>query len=225
MTEAVARTDSTDRAYRAVLDLIARGDLAGGDRIPEQTVAELASVSRTPVRAALSRLAAQGVVRLSPNRGAEVLDFSVEDARSLFDLRAKLESEASRLAAPRLTAAQVDQMKDLSWRMRELTAAPDVQHAEVGKLNDQFHRILVQNCGNRHLVLSLQSVVVPAAVIRTFSRYSSEALQRSMNHHDELVAAVEAGDPEWAEACMRTHILAGRSAYLQAEAEQVVELA
>lgn len=225
MTEALARSDSTDRAYRVVLDLIARGELVGGDRIPEQTVAELASVSRTPVRAALSRLAAQGVVRLSPNRGAEVLDFSTDDARSLFDLRAKLESEACRLAVPRLTVEQVDQLKSLSRRMRELVAAPEVEYSEVGKLNDRFHRILVHSSGNRHLVLSLQSVVVPAAVIRTFSRYTPEAMHRSMNHHDELIAAVEAGDPDWAEACMRTHILAGRSAYLQAEAEQVTELA
>lgn len=206
---------AADTAYDAILELILRGGVEGGERLREQSLAELAGVSRTPVRQALNRLAAEGVVRLSRNKGAEVVSLTDEDTVALLEIRARFEPYAARLAVPRFTKDDVDHLAELNDLMRNLVDQADLKPLELGRLNNQFHAVFVQRCGNRHLSSAIRSFLMPAAVARTFGRYSPTALRRSIQHHEELVEAARAGDASWAEAVMGTHILAARHAYDQ----------
>ncbi len=205
--------ESAEIAYNKILDLLLHGEAPPGGRLRENYLAELTGVSRTPVRQALNRLAAEGVVRLTRNRGAQVVELTDEDARGLLDLRARFEPYATRLAVDHLTEEHVGRLSELAEEMEELVARDDWNPLVMSRLNNEFHGILIENCGNRHLVMALQSVIMPATVARTFDRYTPEALRRSQQHHAEIIDAVRAGDGEWAESVMRTHILAARHAY------------
>lgn len=78
--------------------------------------------------------------------------------------------------------------------------------------NSAFHNLLVEAAGNSRLHRILQVMIEIPVVKRTFQSYTSEESQRSVAHHYEIIAALEAGDSDWAAAIMRSHILAGRHA-------------
>ena len=199
-----------DSAYARIRGLIASGDLEQGSWLRETALAERLGVSRTPIREALNRLAAEGIVEMSRNKGAQVVSFSGKDVADLYDVRAGFEPHAALLAVPRLSDADVERLAVLAGEMEEAAAAGSLE--TLSALNNEFHGMFVERCGNRHFAAALQTLMRPAVVAHTFNRYSPEALQRSMSHHAELVAAARAGDGEWAEAVMRTHILAARNA-------------
>ena len=83
------------------------GDLAPGARLGEVELADRLGVSRTPVREALSRLAAEGLVEIAPNRGARVATWTVAELEGVFDLRSSLEPQLTAYAVPRATPGDV----------------------------------------------------------------------------------------------------------------------
>ena len=91
-------------------ELILAGSLAAGAKLGETELANRLDVSRTPVREALSRLAAEGLVEIVPNRGARVAKWSDHDLEQIFELRLRLEPYAVGLAVPRLTNADLDEL-------------------------------------------------------------------------------------------------------------------
>ncbi len=205
------KVDEADESVYAQLhSIIVAGELPDGAWLRETSLAERFGVSRTPIREALNRLAAEGLVEISRNKGAQIVSFSPDEVTDLYDVRAGFEPHATRLAVPRLDDDDVNKLAALSARMEEVVAAGRL--GELNALNSAFHGIFVEQCGNRHFAIALQAVMRPAMVAHTFRKYSPEALNRSMLHHAELVAAAEARDGEWAEAIMRQHILAARNA-------------
>lgn len=83
-------------------------------------------------------------------------------------------------------------------------ARPDLE--TITALNNQFHRAILEASGNQRLVSMVASVVDVPLVWRTFSYYSPERMLRSLAHHHEIVDALVAGDPAWAESVMRAHV-------------------
>jgi len=205
-------TGALQRAYDGVTELIASGAFEPGSRLREGTLAEALGVSRTPIREALRRLAAEGMVEMLPNRGALLIGFSSEDLESLSALRLRMEPYGVRLAVPRLTEDDLEELQTLVDQMNEYALIPDLD--SIGKLNDQFHQKFLTRSGNRLLAGAVTNMIRPSIVRRTFHRYSPRQLQRSMAHHTEILEAAKEGDAEWAEAVMRVHILAGRSTVL-----------
>lgn len=204
--------DAAERAYQAVLAMIVSGEATEGSWLRETTLAEQIGVSRTPVRQALNRLAAEGAVELHANRGAQVVSISPNEMDSLFDLRARFEPLAARLAVSRLEDEHLAELAALAGQMEALVHAGHPDPQEMARLNNDFHGIFIREAGNRHLTLAIQTVIRPVFVARTFQTYSAHALERSMRHHCELLEAARLGDGEWAEAVMRGHILAARHA-------------
>lgn len=204
---------AANTAYHATLQLILRGEVKGGERLREESLAKIAGVSRTPVRQALNRLASEGVVLLSRNRGAVVVSLTDEDTLALLEARAHFEPYAAALAVPHLNESDLSRLVEINDRMRSLAENDDTKPMDLSRLNNQFHAVFVQRCGNRHVAGAIHSLLMPATVARTFGRYSPAALRRSIRHHDELVEAARAGDAAWVESLMRTHILAARHAY------------
>lgn len=205
--------DAAERAYRAVSAMILSGEVVEGDWLREVALAEQIGVSRTPIREALSRLAAEGAVVMHPRRGAQLVSLSDEEMESLFDLRVRFEPLAAKLAVPRLAAEEIAELVTLSEQMEELLDATPPDWQEMTRLNNEFHAVFIRHAGNRHLSLAIQTVIRPVVVARTFQTYSPHALERSMRHHAELIDAARAGDGDWAEAVMRAHILAARHAH------------
>lgn len=201
--------EASDRVYARLLARITEGEFAAGERLFEQALAEDLGVSRTPVRDALKRLAAEGLVETTPNKGAQVVSFTAEDTAALYDLRSQFEPVACRLAMAHLSEEDLAALESLNAEMQAIVAG-ERDPAELTSLNNAFHALFVERCGNKHLAIALQALLRPAVVTNTFRQYDRRSLERSMQHHQELVEAARARDGEWGEAVMRAHILAAR---------------
>jgi DNA-binding GntR family transcriptional regulator len=206
---------ATEKTVTRLRQFILDGELEPGARLQEVELAAQLGVSRTPVREALRTLSSQGLVDLLPNRGARVVRWSVEDLEELYDLRVMLENHAVKRAASRITPAAIELLTDLCEQMED-RARHGTKHDLLGlsELNSRFHRCIVDAADSPRLATMLATVVQIPLVVRTFVRYSPEALSRSMGHHRELTAALSAGAAEWAGAVMRSHISAARTVLL-----------
>jgi DNA-binding GntR family transcriptional regulator len=199
--------DAAEHAYRTIRDQIFSGERGGGEWLREVELADVLGVSRTPVREALRRLAAEGLVHHERNRGVRVAVWSGHDIDEIFSLRAVLEPWASSLAAES-GDADLDLLRDLATEM-DVTAHQ--RHPDLGvitRLNNRFHRLVLEASRNKRLVNVVSGVVEVPLVWRTFSHYSPEAMRRSLAHHHELVDALESQDAAWAESVMRSHVRA-----------------
>jgi len=202
---------TVDIACDAIRSAIRNGTLAGGDRIREVDMCEIANVSRTSVRQALTLLAAEGLVELRPNRGAMVIDWTAPDQTQIFDLRAILEGYGASLAASRATPHEVDQISLEALSFHDLIRKG--KHFDlrlVSESNNRLHR-LIQDAGRSPRLNSLLAGVIHAPlVLQTFAKYSRESLERSAMQHLDVASAIKSHDAAWAEAAMRAHIHAAK---------------
>ncbi len=212
---------SAARSVHALRELILRGEFGPGARLGEVELAERLGVSRTPVREALGRLAAEGLVELVPNRGARVASWSARELAGVFDLRAVLEPRLTGFAARHAAAADLDELDHLAAAMHDAGEPGPGQalDALVG-LNRRFHDLRVALAGRPALAAALAAAVRAPIVLRNFHTYDDTALRRSLAHHTEIVAACRAGDPAWAEAVMTAHIHNARAAMVPAFATE-----
>ena len=206
---------AAERAYSTVRDGILQGKYDAGSRLTEQDLARTAGVSRTPVREALRRLHAEGLVHFEPNHGAVVALFEPKDAQEIFELRALLEPISARRAAERASSATIADLRSLAeQQMLESTRRSGQYVVRIGELNDRFHRLIQQAADSTRLAKMLAGLIEAPLILRTFGMYSPAQLQRSADQHLELVQAIEGRDPIWAHSIMHAHILAGRATYL-----------
>ncbi len=208
---------SGERALEALRELILSGQLAPGSRLGEVELAERLGVSRTPVREALTRLAAEGLVEIVANRGARVATWTVAELEGVFDLRASLEPQLTGFAVPNATADDVAELADLAHRMLEVGRPGPRQDLDaLVPLNRAFHDRLIALAAHPALATALAAAIHPPIVRRNFHAYDEDSLRRSLGHHLEIVAAVRAGDPSWAQAVMTAHISNARAVMVRA---------
>ncbi|MER7369787.1 GntR family transcriptional regulator [Nonomuraea wenchangensis] len=192
--------------------LILGGQYAPGDRLAEVELAEALGVSRTPVREALRRLAAEGLVELVANKGARVVEYPRDDLESIFELRARIEGLAARQAALAAAPEDADRLHAIAVELREHADRDDLD--AVYRLNADFHQGLVRLGGSTLLAQQISMLIHSPVLLRTYGSFDKEAMDRSTGHHLEIAAAVRAGDPEWAEAVMRAHLFSARASLL-----------
>jgi DNA-binding GntR family transcriptional regulator len=215
---------SAERAVGELREVILRGELPAGARLGEVELAERLGVSRTPIREALSRLAAEGLVLLVPNRGARVATWTVEELEGDFEHRALLEPQLTALAVPQATARDVAELDALAAEMVDIGGPGPRQDLDaLVPLNRTFHDRLVALAGHPALAGALAGAIHPPIVVRNFHAYDDASLRRSLGHHVEIVAAVRAGDPEWARAVMTAHIRNARAVMVRAAIEQTLQ--
>lgn len=197
------------------------GDLVPGARLGEAELATRLGVSRTPVREALSRLAAEGLVQIVPNRGARVATWTVAELEGVFDLRSSLEPQLTARAVPHAGPADVEELDDLAQRMVDVGGPGPRQDLDaLVPLNRAFHDRLVTLAAHPALATALAAAIHPPIVRRNFLTYDEASLRRSLAHHVEIVAAIRAGDPEWARAVMTSHIANARAVMVRAARRQ-----
>jgi DNA-binding GntR family transcriptional regulator len=201
---------SEQKAYEAIRNAITAGDFGTGKHLRARELADLLGISRTPVREALRRLHAEGLVEFFENRGAFVTGWSTQDAEEVFDLRAVLESHAAAVAAEKLGAAHIEKLAAWTDTMEAHASGSERDIAVVTYANRDFHNLIVAATASRRLSAVIASVVEMALVSRTFSFYSPTDFARSIAHHRELIEAFKARDRVWAAAVMNSHI---RAAY------------
>jgi DNA-binding GntR family transcriptional regulator len=212
----------TDRAYRAIRRRILDGVYNSHQFLREQTLAQTLEISRTPVREALRRLVSEGWIEQIPHRGARVVEWTLEDAEEVFELRSILESHAAYRAATRMAVADCDQLADLVNAMEDLAeSSQEDAREDIAPLNDQFHRIILKSAGSPRLQRLVSAIVQAPMTTRSFQRYDAQEMARSMSQHRDILRAIREGDGTWAAATMRAHILAARPVHTRDDSEIV----
>lgn len=189
--------------YEALREDILNNKYRPGQRLSEEHIARQYEVSRTPVREALKRLHAEGLVEITPHRGAVVRDPSGEELAELCTVRDVLEGLAGRLAARSISKVELYTLEQLLADMRR--AVDESRIDELVELNNQFHETIWIATRNRYLAQQLrqlrQIISRMQASTLTFPGRKEEAHQE----HEALYRAIAAGDPDEAERLAQEH--------------------
>lgn len=209
-------TKASDRAYDTIRTMILSGELASGDALREEALAERCGVSRTPVREALRQLEADLLVRRTESQRSYVADWSLDDVADAFELRAMLEGHAAKRAAERMTD---DVLSDLMACNNAILAAISKSHPDVTTFldrNREFHGLVLETASSPRLKALLASLIEQPVVWRTAQHYDPQAFERSHSEHADLLSAFERRDGAWAESIMEGHIRRAFHAYADA---------
>ncbi len=186
-----------------IREAILKGYFKPGDRLDQTELAELLGVSRSPVRDALKRLAAEGLVTLHPHRGAMVAELSREELEEIYLIRRVLEGLAARLAVPKIDAERLNVLREILERMDHTEDAE-----EWIELNYRFHHTIYQ-AANRPRLLeiidNLRKTVGP--YIRQYIS-SPEYRQQAQVSHWRIYQACAEKDPARAEEETVRHLQA-----------------
>jgi DNA-binding GntR family transcriptional regulator len=196
----------SNRVFDQIRKEILAGQLRPGDPLSEREVSLRANVSRVPVREALIRLEAKGLIVLTKDRGGMVRTFGIDDIRHLQEVRESLEGLAARLAAGQIPSKQLWEFEKAMRVFRRSSNSGDT--AQLWRANAQFHEAIIANCGNPLLQRSLADIREQIQLSRALmhSKQSfSDVLQRVQDHLT-ILRALKSGDGAKAEEHMRVHI-------------------
>ena len=204
------------RALLQLREMILAGELVGGMRIAELSIVEKLGVSRTPIRAALMRLAQEGLLEALPSGGYAVRTFSERDVLDAIELRGMLEGMSARLAAERLAPAVVlgearDCLRQIDAVLNP-AALNDESFTRYVELNAKFHTLLSEMAGSSVIARELERVISmpfasPSAfvVAQANSPQARDMLVVAQDQHWQVLSAIEQREGSRAEAIMREH--------------------
>jgi DNA-binding GntR family transcriptional regulator len=210
MAETPTRTASVEnltlwqRVYDHLRVEILEGELEPGTELAEVALSEQLGVSRGPIREAIGRLAAEGLVEVRPRRGAVVRSLSKEEFLELYQVREALERMAVQLAVPRLTETELKELAALNEVMDSSAAHEDVHG--FFEANVAFHGRLLEASGNRKLQELYRQLLGQLGRYRLRSLTLRGNLQRSVAEHAAILRAAKRGDADRAAQLMAEHI-------------------
>lgn len=190
--------------YRRLREAIVSGQFQPNERLVEASVAQMLGAGRSAVRAALVRLDQEGLVTLEPNRGARVRLISDREALEIEEVRSALEVLLARRAAINATEADLRDLRQVLTEMRERVVHGDA--VGYSELNARFHQRIWATADHptaSRLVGGLKSQSIRFQY-QTILR--PDRAERSMREHESIFRALEAHEPDTAEAAMRGHL-------------------
>jgi len=199
-----AKRSFADRAYADIKQRILDNELPAGHQLMEAELAELLQISRTPVREAMVRLEAEGLVEVRPRHGMKVKPISVSDMQEIYALLTGLESTAAWQAAQRDHAAT--EINGLKRSVKKMDAALKAEDLKAwAQADEDFHRLLVSMSGNKRLALLVDRFMDQVHRVRMITLRLRPLPQQSNEDHAKVVAAIEAKDAETARQVHRIH--------------------
>lgn len=202
-----------DWAYDVIKVEILNFRVSPGAQLHIHDLTEQMDISRTPIREALLWLENDGLVRAVPRVGFFVTEITKRDLQELFELRALLEGHAAEKATPLLSDDDLDQMDYL--------CEASVVAVERGDLNEflkfeiSFHSLLIERCGNRHLIEVMESLKDLTYRERILSLKSIENAHESCFEHQRLLDALHKRNAQLAGRRMREHMYNARHRLVQ----------
>ena len=193
-------SNATEQIRRRIVD----GDLKLGQALSETTLAADLGISKTPIREALVRLQAEGLVQILPQRGTYVFLFSEVDAQALSDFRSVLEIEALRIAMREHAPALVAVLKAVLAKMKPSRSQSET--LQYRALDDRFHRAIIEHSKNAYLAAAYENIAVLVQTLRNRLVVDVRTHTNSLKDHKELVRLVEKGEVEKAAALLKEHI-------------------
>jgi len=194
-----------DMAYEAIREAILSGSFAAGAPLVETRIAEQLGVSKTPVRAAFRRLEARGFVGRVPNSGVHVTEYSFQDVKDVFAVRAVLEGLAMRIAASACSQQDIEEARALLDAAER--ALNDGEMDQARELGREWHNLLLSTVANRFLSDMLELLKDHIERGRGMTAIDLDSALESVEEHYRVLDAIEARNGELAESLVRAHLI------------------
>jgi len=203
-SEQIIRRTLHDELLIRLRAMILDGELAPGEKVPEKDLCERFGVSRTPLREALKVLANDGLVTLTPNRGAMIADLTLEDLEEAFPVIGALESLAGEMACANITDAEITGIKKLHTEM--------VAHYESRALkpyfaiNQQIHEMILAAARNQTLSSLYRALEGRVRQARYLANMSTSRWAQAVEEHERMILALEARDGAALAKILKNHL-------------------
>ena len=224
MTSSRLSEASFSTRFESVVETLRAAVLAGefqaGERLHEVKLTARLGVSRTPVRAALQKLASEGLLDYTPNRGYTLREFSISEVISAYEVRAVLEGLAARLSAER--GLNVSEIATLQQALRDGDDLlrngqfTDDHRAQYSRMNACFHETIHGSAGSRLLNETVYLCrQVPVSSPRYIVAFEERDVRRRHDDHHRIFEAIIGREPWRAEMLMRDHVASVKSSFVR----------
>lgn len=203
--QTIPRRTLTEAVTDALRERLLAGEWAVGTPLRQESLAAELGVSRIPLREALQRLEAEGIVTLLPHRGAVVAPLEAPDVSEIFELRALLETDLTRRAVPHLTADDLARMKAHAQAFEEAVAAGDIP--AWGDANRRFHEALYAPANRPRTMELVARLLSQCDRFVRLQLTLTHGMPQAVKEHRAILAAARARDTVKATRLIRDHIL------------------
>ena len=194
---------SSQKIYEKLRRKILEFEIYPGTRITESELAADFNVSRTPVRAALQRLAVEGHIIIQPKQGCFVRAVDIEKISQYYDVRVHLEAMAVELACENMSTEELDTLQEI-WNPARVKKAPNMD--EIKALEEAFHVTLATASGNAVLLDYLEDVNNHIRILRRLGFPDRQSVLETFEEHYELCQLIRSRNARGARKAMIAHI-------------------
>jgi DNA-binding GntR family transcriptional regulator len=192
---------AADELRRRILE----GEYKGGMQLRQAAISEELGISRIPFREALVQLEAEGLVQMTPHKGAVVAEISIEDVQEHFEFRALLEPTLLALSAPKLSLGDFAKLHAI---LKEYSDELRNSHVNRwGELNTQLHALLLGHANRKRMLSIAMQLLQSTDRFTRMQLLYTDGRTRAEQDHGEIVRLCEAGDVKGACRALRTHIV------------------
>lgn len=202
---AMERKSAKDLIYETLCDWIICGEMMSGEKLLDTELAAYFNVSRTPVREALQMLEAQKLIKVTPGRATTVADVDKADIEKCYRPLAEIQGLAARLAAPRLTQAQLAGLEEVQLRFEETSKADQAEKAI--DCDNKFHDLILRAVDNEYITEYSHMLLLHVRRIKYYYFHKDMLRKISVEHHRDILKALRDRDADLAAERMRSHWL------------------
>jgi DNA-binding GntR family transcriptional regulator len=193
-----------NQAYQELKRIILERQIPPGGKLNEVDLAQALGISRTPIREAINRLEKEGLVKIIPQRGAYVVQFTEKDVFELFLIRENLEGLAAYLATAKMTEKDLSKLESSVEGFTEPFDEKEIRR--YAREDFRFHQAIVQFSDAQRLISLISTLHDYIRIFRLTTMGLSGRMKTSIDEHHKLLDAFRREDPEEAERTMREHI-------------------
>jgi DNA-binding GntR family transcriptional regulator len=201
-----------EKIVELLREAIIQQKIKPGERVTELEIASRFGLSRTPIREAFRQLESEGFLTIVPRKGAMVAELNAKDIRDFYEIKAVLEGYAAKVAASKITDAEIAELEKINRQIRECALRQDV--AGMTEAHNRFHLRILEICGNQKIINVVSGLVKQFLRFRFFVSASSQQ-ERLLEDHRNIIDALKARDGRLAERYMQENANLGRDVLLR----------
>ncbi|CAM5219036.1 GntR family transcriptional regulator OS=Ureibacillus acetophenoni OX=614649 GN=SAMN05877842_11766 PE=4 SV=1 [Ureibacillus acetophenoni] len=194
---------------------ILEGELVPGQKLKEEELATKYNTSRTPIREAIQKLSAEGLVQYTKNKGTYVRKYSLEDITNTYDLRSVIEGYAAFLAAQHATNEDLLKLEKSIQDFEQLTKLYQREEKnpvilDLIENNIEFHTLITEASGNKEIPKVLKSLSSLPIMYKGYHWFNYIGVLKSLEHHKLIFNAIKKRDSLYARSLMEIHLIHGK---------------
>ena len=192
------------KVYRALKKGIIRGDIQPNSKLILTEIAKSLSVSNTPIREAVNKLASEGLVTIIPNKGIIVKKINIDDFQEILQIRAFLDGLIAKLASQKMTVKDIDNLDKIIDEMEQCVEEDD--RLAYNDLDIKFHDLLLNIAGNNTLKEIYNNLIEQSYRFRLRTLKISDRMSKSLREHKEIALKLKEKNPDEANRVSQEHI-------------------